>query len=557
VWRVAGARVAGVLLLAAACRDPVASDPASSGPARAAAAGVSYYVSPSGDDAGAGTSPSSPWRTLGRVNRVALAPGDRILLQGGATLAGTLVLDSADGGTPQKPVVVTSYGGARATIAAGAGDAILIYNTGGIEIRRLVLRGSGRATNGGSGVNAYADLPGGVKLRHLRIDSVEASGFGGYGIVIGSWRGATGFRGVRVTSSSAHDNALAGFATYAQARATHEDVYFGHLEALDNPGVRGLVVNSGSGIVMGGVRRGTIERSVARDNGRLADAAEGPVGIWAYDSDSVVIQHNESYRNRTGGPADGGGFDLDQNTTNSTLQYNYSHDNHGAGYLLGHAPAGGSHAGNVVRFNVSENDARRNGFGAITLFGRVTGAEIHNNTLYVSPSSGGAPRAIFIQNATVTDNDVRGVHLRNNIVVATGGVRAVEVTATQLDGAADLRFEGNAYHGGSSPPRIAWGAALYTGVAPWRAATGQERVGGAAVGYEGDPRLTSAGGGGTIGDADRLHTLGAYELLAGSPLVGRGLDLRARFGVAPGARDFFGGAIPAGAAYDIGAHEWR
>lgn len=74
-----------------------------------------------------------------------------------------------------------------------------------------------------------------------------------------------------------------------------------------------------------------IERSVARDNGYLSDAGNGPIGIWTFKSRGVTIQYNGSYRNRTGGEKDGGGFCLDLNTSESVLHYNHSHDNQGAG----------------------------------------------------------------------------------------------------------------------------------------------------------------------------------------------------------------------------------
>ena len=48
------------------------------------------------------------------------------------------------------------------------------------------------------------------------------------------------------------------------------------------------------------------------------------------------------------------------------MQYNYSHDNDGPGYLLLHSSAGARRAGNnIVRYNISQNDARKNDYGAI------------------------------------------------------------------------------------------------------------------------------------------------------------------------------------------------
>jgi len=55
--------------------------------------------------------------------------------------------------------------------------------------------------------------------------------------------------------------------------------------------------------------------------------------IWAYQSDRVTIQFCISHHNRSTAE-DGGGFDLDGGMTNSVVQYNYSHDNFGTGYLI-------------------------------------------------------------------------------------------------------------------------------------------------------------------------------------------------------------------------------
>jgi hypothetical protein len=70
------------------------------------------------------------------------------------------------------------------------------------------------------------------------------------------------------------------------------------------------------------------------------------------------------------------------------MQYNYSHDNDGASFGLYQDSGPVAWAGNIVRYNISENDGRKNGYGAITL--RTSGrsfsnAEIFNNTIYVSP----------------------------------------------------------------------------------------------------------------------------------------------------------------------------
>ncbi len=516
----------------------------------APAQATEYYLSAAGADSNAGTSPLAPWRTLSRVNAIALRAGDRVLLQAGDTFSGTLSLDAGDTGTAAAPIAIASYGNGRAIISSGASAGIFAYNTAGVSIANLNLIGSGGAA---SGISFYTDLAGDVRLPFVRIDSVDVSAYGRDGIEIGAWNGQSGYSDVRVTNAALHGNARTGLLTYAQLPNTHRQVYVGHVRAFDNPGIADSPANSGSGIVLGSVDGGTIERSVAHDNGRLCASIGGPVGIWTYDSTRVTIQYNESFANRTGSSWDGGGFDLDQNVTSSVVQFNYSHDNDGAGFLLAHSAATNAHYGNAVRFNISQNDGRANSYAAIEVWGRVTGAEIYNNTIVIAAPDSGTPAAVRISNDGATDRYVSSVHFRNNIFF-TFGLPLVQVTAAALPGAVDLRFEGNDYFANGAIPAIAWGTASFAGLTQWRT-TGQEIVNGMPTGLSVDPRLTAAGAGASIGDADRLASLDAYRLTNGSPMADAGLDLAARFNINPGTVDFFGGQLGAGNGFDIGAHE--
>ena len=517
-------------------------------PARASA--TDFYLSALGSDANAGTSATAAWRTLAPVNERVLQPGDRVLLRGGDVFDGTLTLDADDAGSPQAPVVVASYGAGRATIRGGPDSGISVYNTAGVSISNIAVAGSGGPS---SGIVFYMDLPGNALLSWIRIDSVEVYGFGRDGIEIGSWNGGSGFSNVRITGASVHDNARTGILTYAQQANAHRSLYVGYSRAYDNTGIAAATNNTGSGIVLGGVDGGTVERSVAHDNGRLCTATAGPVGIWAYDSRRIVIQQNESYNNRTGGPADGGGFDLDQNVSESVLQYNYSHGNDGAGYLLAHAPVNDNHHDNVVRYNISENDGRRNSYAAIEVWGRTIRTDVYNNTVFLSPPASGTPRAVRVGNASVADRIVSSLHFRNNIFFTAGGTPVMDVSATQA-AAPDLRFEGNTYYASGLAVSLRWGATTYTSLAAWRA-TGQEMAGGVALGSSADPQLDAAGHAGTLDDAGKLEMLAAYRPSDTSPIVNAGLDLATRYGIDPGSRDYFGTALPQRGAFDVGAGE--
>jgi hypothetical protein len=510
---------------------------------------MTYYISASGDDAAAGTSAEAAWRTLSRVNALDLEPGDRVLLEGGRTFSGTIQLDQWDAGAAGNPVTISSYGSGRATIAAGGGDGIKVVNAGGISISNLNVAGSGRTSNEGNGIAFINDLSGNVKLPYLRVDGVEISGFGYYGLTLDGNNDKSGFRDVRITNVVSHDNALAGIYVFGQFSSTssgyaHEDVYIGWSRAYNNPGVSGThLLNTGNGIVLSDVNRGMIERSIAHDNGWLSNSSSGgPVGIWAWDSNDITIQYNESYRNRTAGRFDGGGFDLDGGTTNSRLQYNYSHDNDGAGYLISVFGGARATSGNVVRFNISQNDGRKNGYAGIQMWGSIRDTEIYNNTIYTAPTTNGAPRALWVQTGTVDTK------IYNNLFYAVGGTGLMDISGGQ----SRMSLLGNAYWTGSGSPNIRWNGANYGSVSSWRGSSGQETLDGQDVSVTSDPRVASPGGGGTIGNAGQLSNLTAYRPLDDSPLIGAGLNLSQRFGIDVGATDFAGRRLEQGRS-DIGA----
>jgi hypothetical protein len=510
-----------------------------------------YYVSPAGNDNDTGATPTSAWRTINRLNLVSFAPGDRIFLEGGRTHTGNLRLTADDVGSAAAPILVTTYGTGRATINAGTGTAIQIYNTAGISIRNVDVVGAGVSSNLGSGVSAYADLSGDVKLRFLHIESVNASGFGKRGIEVGGNNGSTGFEDVTIRSAAAWGNARDGIMTYGPVVGTHRNVYVGYSRAFSNPGLNASN-STGNGIVLGGVDGAVIERCVAHHNGASAAGPHGPVGIWTYYSNDVTIQFNESYDNRTAGWADGGGFALDVGVTNSRLQYNYSHGNHGAGLML----AGGfdalDHAGNLVRYNISQNDGRRNGYGAIEVWGKTRSTHVYNNTVFAGPDAALQSRLVYITNDYAAGHYPVGVSFRNNIFYAAGGVPHLRVNPSVLTGGS-LRFEGNNYYAASGAPRIEWGGTTFTSLAAWAGSTGQETAGSVLLGTSADPLLVNPGGGRTFDDATMLGSLTEYGLRSGSSMIDAGRDLRA-VGL-PAVHDFYGTPVPEGAAFDTGAHE--
>ena len=69
-----------------------------------------YYLSNSGNDAAAGTQPSSAWKTIDKLNSIAstINPGDTIFFKRGDVFEGGIEINRV--GLPGKPIVFTAYG---------------------------------------------------------------------------------------------------------------------------------------------------------------------------------------------------------------------------------------------------------------------------------------------------------------------------------------------------------------------------------------------------------------------------------------------------------------
>jgi hypothetical protein len=460
----------------------------------ASAGATTYYVSPAGSDRAAGTSTRHPWQTLARVGRRHLKPGDRVLLRGGAVFAGTLQVVVDGEGSVRRPVLVGSYGGGHATIDAGQGSGVEILDSGGVRVDGLTLDGSGATSNAGSGVLALNSLPGAVKLRMLSIEHVQASGFGFAGIAVygkPSDRSQSGYEDVTISDCVANDNRFYGVyvdgvedpstKSYANSNVTISDcVAAGNLGDPNYP-----QSHSGDGIFLGDVNGGLIDGSIAHGNGTLNSCEGcGPVGIWTANAHDVTIEHSESYENSSGGGGnDGDGFDLDGGATDCVLQYDYSHENDGSGFVIfGYAGAPHGEDANTIRFDVSRNDARRGGYPAILLAGEgqaATESAVYNNSVYLSPPVGGMPSAVEVL-------DEFSGRIFNNLLVTSGGLPLVNVPSPRPA----LSFQGNDYWSSGAPLEVSYGGASYSSLASWSAATGQE-TGGAATSIE--PSLYSAG----------------------------------------------------------------
>lgn len=349
-----------------------------------------YYVTTTGNDSSDGLSPASAWRSISRVNRARFHAGDSIKFESGSRFEGNLHLDSSSMPTEASGLTITSGGSIPAVLSAGLGTGIQLLNLGGITLSNLVVEGAGSARNTGHGILCDNTSKTRRSLTNLTVVGVTAKGFGVLGLNITALR--TGFEHVRIDHCAFTDNRRGGMEVasrlpYDDPSYAHKDVEVRDCQAYSNPGdPKPSRDHTGSGIVLYHVDGGLVTGCKAWDNGTLGDnRIAGGVGIWVYASRHVTIEHCESFSNHTRG-RDGGGFDIDGGCESCVLQYNYSHDNDGPGFMLYSYPYalfGGRN--NIVRFNLSENDSRKNrtyaGLWICTDGQPMTGVEIHENTV--------------------------------------------------------------------------------------------------------------------------------------------------------------------------------
>jgi hypothetical protein len=239
---------------------------------------------------------------------------------------------------------------------------------------------------------------------------LETKGFQHAGVWI------DGCDSVTVRRVQARENGFTGLGTDHRNQTTR--VVFRECLAENNPGHPGISDNhSGSGILLASVKNGLVEYCEARYNGwDMPRLGNGPVGIWTWNSDSVVIQYCLSHHNKSP-DYDGGGFDLDGGVTNSVVQYNFSHHNAGAGYLVcqfGGAPR--PLAGNHIRFNISLDDGLGCHHAGIMIY--VGGEWFRENYFYNNTIINSFYSALNFDGVALYLKDPPKLHFYNNLFVS-------------------------------------------------------------------------------------------------------------------------------------------
>ena len=469
-----------------------------------------------GDDGRSGRSAGEAWRTLARVSRETFGPGDRVLLARGGVWAEGLKLRGR--GTPEKPITLGAYGeGPRPRISGGEAHAITAeepisaWRISGLELTSTNDLNSTHKIQGGTcGVFLHQqELCDGLVVEDCAIH--DTSGPGIFLLATGEEKAVFGDV---VIEHCEIWNASCGVQFWAHPTSGAE--FF--------PGFRvaHVVVHDigGDGIVPFCGRDGVIERCTAYRTGLGCDPSDhSPVAIWYAWAKRCVIQFCEAYDNRTGGRgADGGGFDFDGGCTDCVMQYNYSHDNEGAGYLIcSWDPVQWPCTGCVCRYNVSVNDGLANDYASIHFWQSVD-CLIYNNTCITR----GAPGVKF----QMGDREATGNLIANNIFVCDTP-EDVPMVKSDFDMSGN-RFRSNCYWHLRGEPRFAPNKADVRGLEAFAKATGGEGE------MNADPLLANT-------------ALGNFHLRPGSPCRGAGVRLSEM-----GESDYYGTPLATEGPVDIG-----
>jgi hypothetical protein len=482
-------------------------------------------------------------------------------------------LFTATGTTPSaiSPVTFGSYGGGQSTISSASLAAMTARNTPAIVVQNLICT-AGAGNPAVDGIQIGTDF----KATFFQVLNCTVSGYGVNGIRLFSNGTGTGggIDSVLVSGCTTHDCTGASQSSTAGIRIhgvyptyNNTNVHITGCLSYNNTGATGQSNWAGTGIIIqecggtgltdvnGNACGALIDNCVAHDNGANSNfASGGNFGIWFGVVTNGITQFCESYLNKTL-TGDGGGFDLDGGCINCTIQYCYSHDNDGQGYMIYQYTDTGlaNSSGNTVRYCISQNDGANASatFPCGIMIGSdggassQTGASVYNNTIYTSHSSACAVRLQGANLATVTG------HVTNNILYTTAGLQFIKTDAFNPSG---LLFNKNDYFMVSGALSILWNGTTYTTIAAWRAATSQETLVAADTSLASDPTLVNPGGGGTLGGYIP-SSLGAYKLQAGSPMRGVGLNMSSNFSISAGSNDFFASTIPNpfGTGFNVGA----
>lgn len=500
---------------------------------KAYAANTTYYVdSAAGSDSASGTSTSTAWKTLTKVNAVTFQPGDKILFKKGGSWNGQL--HPLGSGSAGNPITIDAYGsGSRPLINGGSiasGAAVYLVNQQYWVIQNLEITNNSGADNSGTATvggvprhGIYIESNGGGKLNYFRIannyvhdvngcfncGAVAPHTNGGISMFAGGAYG--GFNDVIVENNTVDHVGRNGINIWDASYHTGDQTVVVASQLSTGLKVQNNSVSytDGDGILVFGFKDSIIQYNVANGAGQKMIAGfnmNASAGIWPTRSIGTIVQYNEAYGTRTT-DTDGQGFDIDLGHYGAILQHNYSHDNEG-GFILLMGPYTNT---STIRYNLSVNDAYGGEKGVFTFsWGVPEGTHIYNNTIYIGS---GLKNPIYCDGCDASTPG--NWSFKNNVIYNMG-------SGTYSYPSVGATFDYNLFYGNHPASEPADAHKLTS-----------------------NPMFVSAGS-----SAPGLSTADGYKLASGSPAAGSGLLIAGN-----GGKDYFGNILSNTAAPSRGFHE--
>jgi len=409
------------------------------------------------------------------------------------------------------PITLNSYGDGKGTIQSTKRLGVYILNASHIKVSNINLEGD-YVGNFSGAENTIANAWVGVLVEstsknciNVIVDNVNASNFKWSGIRFDSKNAAFSVQNSTIKNCETHSNGNRGIGTSAKNGGWNKDIMILNCRSYDNHGWNSQDI--------------TVQGCLAYNNGAYNDSDAGGVGIWASSSKNVLFQFNESHSNKTRF-RDGGGFDIDGGVDSALVQYNYSHDNFGPGFLVFQHKTGSTLKNVTLRYNISENDGhfinrnnkKHSAIDVNRVGNPVSGIEnvfIYNNTTFTDKDYVGS---IFV-NKNNGDELIKNIHVHNNLLITP-----IRANARRFEDS-NVKHQSNYVDTDNST-------------------------------------VQNPGRGGNLLPNKALNTLEAYQLKNNPDVINSGSNLNQQFGFNVGSRDFYGNSIPKNGAFDIGAHEY-
>ncbi|AZQ64885.1 T9SS type A sorting domain-containing protein [Flammeovirga pectinis] len=398
-----------------------------------------YYVDAiNGNDTNNGTSESSAWKSMNKVNTLTLNGGDAVYFKAGVEIYGTLKPKGS--GTSENPIIIGKYGGEAHAKINGEGytSVITLSNVQGYIVKDLELvndQGTALEDNaltervGVTLSNSTDGIKYFFKFSNLKMhdiypnnptdDEANDPAYKGYGFKITTYGNKeTYIDGVTIENCEIYDIGYRGiiggrWSTVAPEYAMNKNI------VIRNNHIHNI---GGAGIVPMHMENLLVEDNIVDHPGDTSDPrmiGRGS-GIWPLRCKNVLIQRNQFLSAR--GKQDSCGAHIDIGNEDITIQYNYSYDNEG-----GFVEVLGGNKNSIYRYNISVNDGWRTGnhLGVIFWIGGYMGnnldpegsvnTQVYNNTIYVGE---GITTYVLLQYGTenMFKNNIVHIHKNANLI---------------------------------------------------------------------------------------------------------------------------------------------